>query len=219
MTDSVLDDRPSTEREQELLMPENTQKQVPEEGTMFSETDILESPDALAMRMSHLSVRRITLDAHIKDLSAMIPKHIDINEETAKVKDAEETLYNTEKGLIEKYGERAKTIIATAFDMSPVFSEKISDDIIKRLAEGITFSGNKTIDNLITDLNDCLKVNAQAQEKYVTASQELLDRMKEVIESQNLQPLKSLILPIQKQLALVDQQIREIQTKIKMQNL
>lgn len=215
MTDSVLDNRPSTEREQELLMPENTQKQIPEEGTMFSETDFLESPDALAMRMSHLSVRRITLDSHIKELSAMIPKHIDINDEKAKVKDAEEALYNAEKGLIEKYGESAKTIIATAFDMAPVFSEKISDDIIKRLAEGVTFSGNTTIDNLITDLNNCLKENAQAQEKYVTASQELLDRMKEIIEFQNLQPLKSLIQPIQKQLAQIDQQIREIQTKNK----
>lgn len=232
--DGVLDSGSGAELEQARQTLENTQKQTPDGGIIypvkfnptnwfellnssFIATDLLETPAALSMRLGNLSMRRISLSARISELSALIPDDDEIKTLRESVVSAKENLDSAQSGLIQSYGEGARAVIATVFDVASLFTEnKVPSDIVSRLAGGMKFPSGKTLDNLITDLNNALKDSFDKQTAFINASQQLSDALKNALEAQNLQNLKSMLSPMQEQLEKVNMQIEEIQAKIQM---
>ena len=87
-------------------------------NTSFIPSDLLDSPESLAMRLRNLSSRRITLSSQISNLTNLIDEE-DRSKELEKTKmmhkDARDALNKAQNELISSYGEGVKTVIDTAF--------------------------------------------------------------------------------------------------------
>ena len=166
----VLDSGSGAELEQAREILENIQRQTPNGGivypvkfnptnwfellnTSFIPSDLLDSPESLAMRLRNLSARRITLSSQISNLTNLIneedrSKELEKNKNDAK--NARDALNEAQNELISSYGEGVKTVIDTAFTIAPIFSGGVPNSIISRLASGLKFDKNdQSVDSLV----------------------------------------------------------------------
>ena len=236
----VLDSGSGAELEQARQILENIQRQTPDGGivypvkfnptnwfellnTSFIPSDLLESPESLAMRLRNLSTRRITLSSQISNLNGLIDKD-HRSEELKKAQTEAETarvaLDTAQNKLINTYGEGLKTVIDTIFTIAPIFSGgNVPNTIISRLAKGLNFKGDKTADSLTKDLAEALKDNLDCQNKYINASQSLSNALLKEAENKNFLQLRQLIPPIQEQLDKINADIDEILGKMQVSNI
>lgn len=232
----VLDCGSGAELEQARQVLENIQKQTPAGsaiypvsfiptnwfellGTSFNASDLLESPGALAMQMSNLSNRRITLSARISEVSSLIPDDKTITDLKDQVSQCQTNLDTIQNKLIETYGKGFKSVITTALDIASSFKDGvIPGGVIEKLAAGVQFPDGKTLQNLIDDIAQTSKEGSEAQTAYINASQKLSDAMENLVETENMQSLKSILSPMKEQLDKIDAQISDLQTQIQISN-
>lgn len=236
----VLDSGSGAELEQARQILENIQRQTPDGGivypvkfnptnwfellnTSFIPSDLLESPESLAMRLRNLSTRRITLSSQISNLNGLIDKDHrseELKKAQTEAKTAREALDNAQNELINKYGEGLKTVIDTVFTIAPIFSGgNVPNTIISRLAKGLNFKGDKTVDDLAKDLATALSKGLDCQNKYINASQSLSNALLKEAENKNLLQLRQLIPPIQEQLDKINADIDEVLGKMQVSNI
>ena len=236
----VLDSGSGAELEQARQILENIQRQTPDGGvvypvkfnptnwfellnTSFIPSDLLDSPESLAMRLRNLSTRRITLSSQIANLTNLIDENNRskaLNDAIKEANDARNSLSSAQNKLIQSYGEGFKTVIDTVFTIAPIFSGgNVSNTIISRLANGLNFKGDKTMDGLVTELTSVLKTNQTAQSEYITQSQKLSHALLEEAEDKNILQLKQLIPPIQEQLDKINADIDEVLGKMQVSNI
>lgn len=236
----VLDSGSGAELEQARQILENIQRQTPDGGivypvkfnptnwfellnTSFIPSDLLESPESLAMRLRNLSTRRITLSSQISNLTALIDdenRSIELKDAQTEAENARKALDDTQKELINKYGEGLKTVIDTIFTIAPIFSGgNVPNTIISRLAKGLNFKGDKTVDDLAKDLATALSKGLDCQNKYINASQSLSNALLKEAENKNLLQLRQLIPPIQEQLDKINADIDEVLGKMQVSNI
>lgn len=186
-------------------------------GTSFTPIDLLQSPGVLSTQLQSLSVRRLNLNARISDIASMIPDAQNIKTLQEKVDSANSTLDEAKNALTTEYGNGISALLDTVFDIAPLFANgAVPKDIIKKLAAKTELSEGKTVKALIASVLNKLTTSASAQQKYVNASQDLADASAKAIEAQNLANLKSLLSPLQEQLAEIDVKIQNIQTQIQL---
>lgn len=236
----VLDSGSGAELEQARQILENIQRQTPDGGivypvkfnptnwfellnTSFIPSDLLESPESLAMRLRNLSTRRITLSSQISNLNGLIDKDHrseELKKAQTEAETAREALDNAQNELINKYGEGLKTVIDTVFTIAPIFSGgNVPNTIISRLAKGLNFKGDKTVDDLAKDLATALSKGLDCQNKYINASQSLSNALLKEAENKNLLQLRQLIPPIQEQLDKINADIDEVLGKMQVSNI
>lgn len=240
--DGVLDSGSGAELEQAREILENIQKETPDGGviypvkfnptnwfelldTSFIPTDLLESPAALAMQMSNLSARRISLSARIEDIASLIPEGSKIDELKKRVADKKTALDEAQRNLIADYGEGFKTVITTAFDIASLFEGggsgegekqgKVPEGVIAKIAGGMTFPDGKTLGGLIDSLSTINEANITAQTDYINASQNLSDELADLINAENMESLKGLMSPLKEQLEKVNAQIADLENRIR----
>ena len=232
----VLDSGSGAELEQAREILENIQRLTPDGGivypvkfnptnwfellnTSFIPSDLLDSPESLAMRLRNLSARRITLSSQISNLTNLIDeedrsKELEKNKNDAK--NARDALNEAQNELISSYGEGVKTVIDTAFTIAPIFSGGVPNSIISRLASGLKFDKNdQSVDSLIDKITAILSKNQKLQNDYITKSQQLSNVLLEEAINKNLLQLKQLLPPIQEQLERINTEIQEILEKMK----
>lgn len=232
----VLDSGSGAELEQAREILENIQRQTPNGGivypvkfnptnwfellnTSFIPSDLLDSPESLAMRLRNLSARRITLSSQISNLTNLIDeedrsKELEKNKNDAK--NARDALNEAQNELISSYGEGVKTVIDTAFTIAPIFSGGVPNSIISRLASGLKFDKNdQSVDSLVDKITAVLSKNQKLQNDYITKSQQLSNVLLEEAINKNLLQLKQLLPPIQEQLERINAEIQEILEKMK----
>ncbi len=236
----VLDSGSGAELEQARQILENIQRQTPDGGivypvkfnptnwfellnTSFIPSDLLESPESLAMRLRNLSTRRITLSSQISNLTALIDdenRSKELKDAQTEAENARKALDDAQKELINKYGEGLKTVIDTIFTIAPIFSGgNVPNTIISRLAKGLNFKGDKTVDDLAKDLATALSKGLDCQNKYINASQSLSNALLKEAENKNLLQLRQLIPPIQEQLDKINADIDEVLGKMQVSNI
>lgn len=236
----VLDSGSGAELEQARQILENIQRQTPDGGivypvkfnptnwfellnTSFIPSDLLESPESLAMRLRNLSTRRITLSSQISNLNGLIDdenRSKELKDAQTEAEKAKGTLDKAQSELINQYGEGLKTVIDTVFTIAPIFSGgNVPNTIISRLAKGLNFKGDKTADSLVEDLAKALSKNLDCQNKYINASQSLSNALLKEAENKNLLQLKQLIPPIQEQLEKINADIDEVLGKMQVSNI
>lgn len=236
----VLDSGSGAELEQARQILENIQRQTPDGGivypvkfnptnwfellnTSFIPSDLLESPESLAMRLRNLSTRRITLSSQISNLNGLIDKDHrskELENAQTEAENARKALDDAQNELINKYGEGLKTVIDTIFTIAPIFSGgNVPNTIISRLAKGLNFKGDKTVDDLAKDLATALSKGLDCQNKYINASQSLSNALLKEAENKNLLQLRQLIPPIQEQLAKINADIDEVLSKMQVSNI
>lgn len=236
----VLDSGSGAELEQARQILENIQRQTPDGGivypvkfnptnwfellnTSFIPSDLLESPESLAMRLRNLSTRRITLSSQISNLTALIDdenRSKELKDAQTEAENARKALDDAQKELINKYGEGSKTVIDTIFTIAPIFSGgNVPNTIISRLAKGLNFKGDKTVDDLAKDLATALSKGLDCQNKYINASQSLSNALLKEAENKNLLQLRQLIPPIQEQLDKINADIDEVLGKMQVSNI
>lgn len=236
----VLDSGSGAELEQARQILENIQRQTPDGGivypvkfnptnwfellnTSFIPSDLLESPESLAMRLRNLSTRRITLSSQISNLTALIDdknRSEELKKAQNDAKNARDALDTAQNKLINTYGEGLKTVIDTIFTIAPIFSGgNVPNTIISRLAKGLNFKGDKTADSLTKDLTEALKDNLDCQNKYINASQSLSNALLKEAENKNFLQLRQLIPPIQEQLDKINVDIDEVLGKMQVSNI
>ncbi len=232
----VLDSGSGAELEQAREILENIQRLTPDGGivypvkfnptnwfellnTSFIPSDLLDSPESLAMRLRNLSSRRITLSSQISNLTNLIDeedrsKELEKNKNDAQ--DARDALNKAQNELISSYGEGVKTVIDTAFTIAPIFSGGVPSSIISRLASGLKFDKNdQSVDSLVDKITAILSKNQKLQNDYITKSQQLSNVLLEEAINKNLLQLKQLLPPIQEQLERINTEIQEILEKMK----
>lgn len=232
----VLDSGSGAELEQAREILENIQRLTPDGGivypvkfnptnwfellnTSFIPSDLLDSPESLAMRLRNLSARRITLSSQISNLTNLIDeedrsKELEKNKNDAK--NARDALNEAQNELISSYGEGVKTVIDTAFTIAPIFSGGVPNSIISRLASGLKFDKNdQSVDSLVDKITAVLSKNQKLQNDYITKSQQLSNVLLEEAINKNLLQLKQLLPPIQEQLERINTEIQEILEKMK----
>lgn len=232
--DGILDSGSGAELQQarETLM--NTQKLTPDGGhvypvkfnptnwfeylnTAFTPVDLLKTPDALAVQLKTLSSRRITINARISEISALIPDQSAIKTLQNKVDEKRKALDTAQSKLIETYGTGIKTVVSAALDVATLFKDgAVPANILKKLSSNATLPSGKKIDDLVGDLTGILKSGMDAQSALVNASQELSKAMMNAIEAQNLAALKDLMSPLKEQLDQIEAQIQDVQIQIQM---
>lgn len=232
--DGILDSGSGAELQQarETLM--NTQKLTPDSGyvypvkfnptnwfdylnTAFTPVDLLKTPDALAVQLKTLSSRRITINARISEISALIPDSSTIEALQKEVDEKRKALDAAQSKLIATYGAGIKTVVSAALDVATLFKDgAVPANILKKLGSDATLPSGKKIDDLVGDLTGILKSGMDAQSALVSASQELSKAMMNAIEVQNLAVLKNLMSPLKEQLDQVESQIQDVQTQIQM---
>lgn len=236
----VLDSGSGAELEQARQILENIQRQTPDGGivypvkfnptnwfellnTSFIPSDLLESPESLAMRLRNLSTRRITLSSQISSLNGLIDKDHrskELENAQTEAENARNALDTAQNNLINTYGEGLKTVIDTIFTIAPIFSGgNVPNTIISRLAKGLNFKGDKTADDLTKDLAKALSKNLDCQNKYINASQSLSNALLKEAENKNLLQLQQLIPPIQEQLDKINADIDEVLGKMQVSNI
>lgn len=236
----VLDSGSGAELEQARQILENIQRQTPDGGivypvkfnptnwfellnTSFIPSDLLESPESLAMRLRNLSTRRITLSSQISNLNGLIDKDHrskELENAQTEAENARKALDDAQNELINKYGEGLKTVIDTIFTIAPIFSGgNVPNTIISRLAKGLNFKGDKTVDDLAKDLATALSKGLDCQNKYINASQSLSNALLKEAENKNLLQLRQLIPPIQEQLDKINADIDEVLGKMQVSNI
>lgn len=233
----VLDCGSGAELEQAREILDNVQKQTPNGGmiypvnfnptnwfellsTSFNAVDLLESPAALSMRMSNLSNQRMNLSMQIDAISSLIPNDDTISGLKKEVEKCQEDLKDKQSSLIGTYGNGFKSLITTALDVASLFKDgTIPSGIIEKLAGGLQFPSGKTVQNLVDDISHVSKEASEAQTAYIDASQKLSDAMESLVESENLQNLKSTLLPMKERLENVDAQISDLQAQIQLSNV
>lgn len=236
----VLDSGSGAELEQARQILENIQRQTPDGGivypvkfnptnwfellnTSFIPSDLLESPESLAMRLRNLSTRRTTLSSQISSLNGLIDKDHrskELENAQTEAENARNALDTAQNNLINTYGEGLKTVIDTIFTIAPIFSGgNVPNTIISRLAKGLNFKGDKTADDLTKDLAKALSKNLDCQNKYINASQSLSNALLKEAENKNLLQLQQLIPPIQEQLDKINADIDEVLGKMQVSNI
>lgn len=230
--DGVLDSGSGAELEQARQTLLNTQKQTPDGGTVypvkfnptnwfellgtsFTPVDLLKTPAALSLQLRNLSSRRITLSARINEIANLVPDEGKVKELREEVGKKQEELDKNQKALIESFGEGFKTVINTAFDIASLFSGgKLPLSVVSKLAEGMQFPSGKTVDDLVTKLNENATKGFEAQAQLLNASKALSDALMNLTEAENMESLKNMLSPMREQIAQLDMQIADIQTQI-----
>lgn len=229
--EGVLDSGSGAELQEARQTLTNTQKYSPSGGyvypvsfsptnwfelldTSFTPIDLIKTPAALSEQLAILSAGRLRLKSRIDDISAMIPGEHEIQDLKTAVETCKGELADAQKDLIGTYGEGISSVINTLLDVAPLFVDsKVPLDIIKRLT-GEKLPSGKTFENLVDDLTGALPNIMDKQQAYTAASQKLVDTTRGYIEKKNLSNLKSMLSPLQEQLAETEAKISDLQTQI-----
>ena len=137
--EGILDSGSGAELQQARQTLINTQKLTPDGGyvypvkfnptnwfellsTSFTPVDLLTTPDVLASKLQTLSVRRISLNSRITEISALIPNDTDVKNARDAVDTAKGELDKAEADLIKSYEGGVKAVLDTVFDIAPLFT-------------------------------------------------------------------------------------------------
>ncbi|MFI3214255.1 MAG: hypothetical protein R3Y24_13080 [Eubacteriales bacterium] len=235
--EGILASGSGAELEEARRMLENIRKLTPDGGyvypvsfsptnwfelldTSFTAVDLLKTPDVLAMSLKMLSTERIELSNKIKQISSMVADDKEVADAALKVKESLNIVNNFKDGLIKTYGNGITAALNTALDVATLFPNgTIPNDIAKKLTSESSLESEEGINGLFKALTGSLTEASQAQQKYVSASQDLADATLKATELKNLSELKNLLSPLRTKLETLDFEIEDIKTQIQLSTL
>lgn len=186
----------------------------------FTRVDLLASPEALSEKMYLLSNQKINLTSQINSLSSALPEDDELQKKMDAVKAAKEAVDQSEKDLINKYGQGAKSVLNAALSIaSAMGTGGVAVSVLERLVAKSDIDADANADakkELVCKLTDTIKNTYESQTKYINASQDLVNAQEEYIKTKNLVALKELIEPLKSQLEDIDLQIDQLNSQIKM---
>lgn len=180
----------------------------------FTGVDLLASPEALSEKMYLLSNQKLNLTSQINSLSSALPDDKELKDKIKAVKDAKDAVDQSEKELIDKYGQGAKAVLNAALSIaSAMGAGGVAVSVLERL---VSKSDVENKDGLVDELTKSISATSESQTKYINASQDLANAQEEYIKTKNLVALKELIEPLKSQLEDIDLQIDQLNNQIKM---
>lgn len=180
----------------------------------FTGVDLLASPEALSEKMYLLSNQKLNLTSQINSLSSALPDDKELKDKIKAVKDAKDAVDQSEKELIDKYGQGAKAVLNAALSIaSAMGTGGVAVSVLERL---VSKSDVENKDGLVDELTKSISATSESQTKYINASQDLANAQEEYIKTKNLVALKELIEPLKSQLEDIDLQIEQLNNQIKM---
>lgn len=180
----------------------------------FTGVDLLASPEALSEKMYLLSNQKLNLTSQINSLSSALPESDELKEKIKAVKDAKDKVEQSEKDLIDNYGQGAKAVLNAALSIASVMGGSgVAVSVLERL---VSKSDIKNTNGLVDALTKSINATSESQTKYINASQDLAEAQEEYIKAKNLVALKELIEPLKSQLKDIDLQISELNNQIQM---
>ncbi|HBH94953.1 MAG TPA: hypothetical protein DDX91_04320 [Ruminococcaceae bacterium] len=180
----------------------------------FTGVDLLASPEALSEKMYLLSNQKLNLTSQINSLSSALPESDELKEKIKAVKDAKDKVEQSEKDLIDNYGQGAKAVLNAALSIASVMGGGgVAVSVLERL---VSKSDIKNTNGLVDALTKSINATSESQTKYINASQDLAEAQEEYIKAKNLVALKELIEPLKSQLKDIDLQISELNNQIQM---
>lgn len=180
----------------------------------FTGVDLLASPEALSEKMYLLSNQKLNLTSQINSLSSALPEDDELQKKINAVKEAKKAVDDSEKSLIDSYGQGAKSVLNAALSIaSAVGAGGVSVSVLERL---VSKSDAEKKDGLADALTKAINDTSESQTKYVNASQDLANAQEEYINAKNLTALKDLIEPLKSQLSDIDHQISELNNQIQL---
>lgn len=193
------------------LFPENWFELL---DNSFTGVDLLASPEALSEKMYLLSNQKLNLTSQINSLSSALPESDELKEKIKAVKDAKDKVEQSEKDLIDNYGQGAKAVLNAALSIASVMGGGgVAVSVLERL---VSKSDIKNTNGLVDALTKSINATSESQTKYINASQDLAEAQEEYIKAKNLVALKELIEPLKSQLKDIDLQISELNNQIQM---
>lgn len=180
----------------------------------FTGVDLLASPEALSEKMYLLSNQKFNLTSQINSLSSALPKDDELQKKIDAVKTAKDAVDQSEKDVIDKYGQGAKSVLNAALSIASVMGAGgVAVSVLERLVSKSDVDDKK---GLVGTLTDAIKNTSESQTKYINASQDLANAQEEYIKTKNLAALKEIIEPLKSQLDDIDLQINELNSQIQM---
>lgn len=180
----------------------------------FTGVDLLASPEALSEKMYLLSNQKLNLTSQINSLSSALPKDDELQKKIDAVKTAKDAVDQSEKDIIDKYGQGAKSVLNAALSIASVMGAGgVAVSVLERL---VSKSDVGKKDGLIDALTKTISDTSESQTKYINASQDLANAQEEYIKTKNLAALKEIIEPLKSQLDDIDLQINELNSQIQM---
>lgn len=180
----------------------------------FTGVDLLASPEALSEKMYLLSNQKLNLTSQINSLSSALPKDDELQKKIDAVKTAKDAVDQSEKDVIDKYGQGAKSVLNAALSIASVMGAGgVAVSVLERLVSKSDVDDKK---GLVGALTDAIKNTSESQTKYINASQDLANTQEEYIKTKNLAALKEIIEPLKSQLDDIDLQINELNSQIQM---
>lgn len=180
----------------------------------FTGVDLLASPEALSEKMYLLSNQKLNLTSQINSLSSALPKDDELQKKIDAVKTAKDAVDQSEKDVIDKYGQGAKSVLNAALSIASVMGAGgVAVSVLERL---VSKSGVGEKEGLIDALTKTISDTSESQTKYINASQDLANAQEEYIKTKNLAALKEIIEPLKSQLDDIDLQINELNSQIQM---
>lgn len=180
----------------------------------FTGVDLLASPEALSEKMYLLSNQKLNLTSQINSLSSALPDDNELKDKIKAVKDAKDAVDQSEKELIDKYGQGAKAVLNAALSIaSAMGAGGVAVSVLERL---VSKSDVEDKEGLVGALTKSISDTSESQTKYINASQDLANAQEEYIKTKNLVALKELIEPLKSQLEDIDLQIDQLNNQIKM---
>lgn len=183
--------------------------------TSFTPMDLLESPAALAQRLSVLVATRNNLTTRINTMLAIIPDDETVKElkeaHTAAEAEFDASLKALTEGQISATSDMLKTFIdvvaATTSDKNP---ENVPEATTARIF-GIEVSDVKKVVSLLTDsASKCI----DAQSRLTSAAKKATSAAMAYFEQKNLQQYKKMLLPLQEQLKRTSEEIDDLRQSI-----
>lgn len=180
----------------------------------FTGVDLLASPEALSEKMYLLSNQKLNLTSQINSLSSALPKDDELQKKIDAVKTAKDAVDQSEKDIIDKYGQGAKSVLNAALSIASVMGAGgVAVSVLERL---VSKSDVGKKEGLIDALTKTISDTSESQTKYINASQDLANAQEEYIKTKNLAALKEIIEPLKSQLDDIDLQINELNSQIQM---
>lgn len=183
--------------------------------TSFTPMDLLESPAALAQRLSVLVAERNNLTTRINTMLAIIPDDETVKElkeaHTAAKTEFDAAFKELTDGQISATTDMLKTFIdvvaATTSDKNP---ENVPEATTARIF-GIEVSDVKKVVSLLTDsASKCI----DAQSRLTSAAKKATSTAMAYFEQKNLQQYKKMLLPLQEQLKRTSEKIDDLRQSI-----
>lgn len=178
----------------------------------FTGVDLLASPEALSEKMYLLSNQKLNLTSQINSLSSALPNDDELQKKIDAVKAAKDAVDQSEKDVIDKYGQGTKSVLNAALSIASVMGTGgVAVSVLERL---VSKSDVKEKEGLVDALTKAISATSESQTKYISASRDLANAQEEYIKTKNLAALKEIIEPLKSQLDDIDLQINELNSQI-----